>query len=31
MKANAMEQPVVIVGAGFYGAVMAERFASAGT
>ena len=27
---NAMEQPVVIVGAGFYGAVMAERFAAAG-
>ena len=30
MKANPMEQPVVIIGAGFYGAVMAERFASAG-
>lgn len=30
MNTNAMEQPVVIVGAGFYGAVMAERFASAG-
>ena len=30
MKSNPMEQPVVIVGAGFYGAVMAERFASAG-
>lgn len=30
MKANPMERPVVIVGAGFYGAVMAERFASAG-
>ena len=30
MKVNTREQPVVIVGAGFYGAVMAERFASAG-
>ena len=30
MSETKAEQPVVIVGAGFYGAVMAERFASAG-
>ena len=30
MSETKADQPVVIVGAGFYGAVMAERFASAG-